>query len=73
MTDDFGTISRLHPLLTPLSRRSTFSLCGSSGLSKRLQASAYLATSRSVFFSPPPPMSTGGWGRCTAGGEFSGR
>ena len=37
---------------------------------ERLQASAYCATSRKVFFSPMPPTMMGGRGRLTAGGLF---
>ena len=51
--------------------RSTSSLRPSSGESKMLHASAYRATSRSVFFSPAPPMRMGGCGLLTACGEFS--
>ena len=36
-----------------------------------LQASAYLATSRSVFLSPPPPTMIGGRGGCRGCGELS--
>src|SRR5947199_299196 len=34
-----------------------------SGLGNRLHASAYLATKRSVFFSPPPPIMIGAGGQ----------
>ena len=37
----------------------------------RLQASAYLATSRSVFFSPMPPIMIGGCGGLKTCGLFS--
>ena len=36
-----------------------------------LQASAYRATSLSVFFSPAPPIRIGGCGRDSACGELS--
>ena len=39
----------------------------------RLHASAYWATSRSVFLSPDPPIMIGGCGFDSACGEFSGR
>ena len=38
---------------------------------KTLHASAYRATSRSVFFSPPPPIMIGGRGRLSGGGMHS--
>ena len=38
---------------------------------KKLQASAYFATKRSVFCSPPPPIRMGGWGLVIAWGELS--
>src|SRR6201996_4551988 len=50
--------------------RSTSSLWLTSATDepKRLQASAYFATSRRVFFSPPPPMRIGGRGDCSGWG-----
>src|ERR1035441_1698710 len=59
--------------------RSTRSLCSRSSwklllrMSNRLQASAYLATRRSVLRSPLPPIRIGGCGRCRELGELSGR
>ena len=47
------------------------SLRANSSESKMLHASAYRATSRSVFFSPAPPIRIGGCGRLNAWGEFN--
>jgi len=53
-------------------RRSTSSLCAtSSGPPKRLQASAYCATRRSVFRSPLPPIMIRGCGVLTGSGRHS--
>ena len=51
--------------------RRTSSLCANSSESKILHESAYLATRRSVFFSPAPPIRIGGCGPLNAWGQLN--
>src|SRR5665213_3589326 len=68
----FGTpdVGRKLDVLRSQCERSTSSLRPTSGVPKRLQASAYWATRRSVLRSPLPPMRIGGCGRCSGCGEL---
>ena len=61
------------PTAAQCSARIAYLRAMPSGDPKTLQASAYWATSRSVFFSPPPPIMIGTLGRDSDCGELSSR